>query len=260
MKYGICALSIVPCRIEPADTSEMVSQLLFGEIYRVLDERKNWVKVRAVHDGYESWIDRKQHHELKRDVFMELEKAPKTFSTELISLVQSEQDKSFFPLVLGSMLPNHTGTQVSFSNLSFEFDGDNQQRAGISREELIETAFLYLNAPYLWGGRTPFGIDCSGYSQIIYRMSGIDLPRDASQQAEVGERLSFIEEATPGDLAFFDNKEGRITHVGILLGDNKIIHASGKVRVDRIDHQGIFNDEMRDYSHHLRLITRVIPL
>jgi cell wall-associated NlpC family hydrolase len=123
---------------------------------------------------------------------------------------------------------------------------------------LIDTAFLYLNSPYLWGGRTPFGIDCSGYSQIVYRMCGVDLPRDASQQAEVGDRLSFIEEATPGDLAFFDNNEGRITHVGILLGDNKIIHASGKVRVDRIDHQGIFNDEMHDYSHHLRLITRVI--
>jgi len=260
MKYGICTLSIVPCRIEPADTSEMVSQLLFGEIYRVLDERKKWVKVRAVHDGYESWVDRKQHHELKRDVFMELEKSPKTFSTELISLLKSGQDESFFPLVLGSVLPNFSNNLTQFSNLKFEFDGDTQNRTGISRNELIETAFLYLNAPYLWGGRTPFGIDCSGYSQIIYRMCGIDLPRDASQQAEVGDRLSFIEEATPGDLAFFDNKEGRITHVGILLGDNKIIHASGKVRVDRIDHQGIFNDEMRDYSHHLRLITRVIPV
>jgi len=260
MKYGICALSIVPCRIEPADISEMVSQLLFGEIYRVLDERKNWVKVRAVHDGYESWIDRKQHYELKRDVFMELEKAPKTFSTELISLLESKQGNSFSPLVLGSVFPNFENNHVNISGLNFVFDGEVQHRTKVSRNELIDTAFLYLNSPYLWGGRTPFGIDCSGYSQIIYRMCGIDLPRDASQQAEVGDRLSFIEEATPGDLAFFDNKEGRITHVGILLGDNKIIHASGKVRVDRIDHQGIFNDEMRDYSHHLRLITRVIPI
>jgi len=258
MKYGICALSIVPCRLEPADTSEMVSQLLFGEIYRVLDERKNWVKVRAVHDGYESWVDRKQHYELRRDVFMALDKTPKIFSTELISLLKANKDESFFPLVLGSMLPNFENHLTSFSGLTFDFDGDVQHRSQVSRDELIDTAYLYLNAPYLWGGRTPFGIDCSGYSQIIYRMCGIDLPRDASQQAEVGDRLSFIEEATPGDLAFFDNKEGKITHVGILLGDNKIIHASGKVRVDRIDHQGIFNDEMRDYSHHLRLITRVI--
>ena len=258
MKYGIIAMSIVPCRLEPADTSEMVSQLLFGEIYRIIDERKKWVKVRGVHDGYESWIDRKQHLEIKRDEFMQLEKAPKTFSLELISLLNEKDSGAFFPLVLGSVLPNFGNNECNFSKQTFEFDGDVLVQPKENRQLLIDTAFLFLNAPYLWGGRTPFGIDCSGFSQIVYRMSGIDLPRDASQQAEVGDRLSFIEEATPGDLAFFDNNEGKITHVGILLGDNKIIHASGKVRVDRIDHQGIFNDEMHDYSHHLRLITRVI--
>ena len=258
MKYGIIAMSIVPCRLEPSDTSEMVSQLLFGEIYRIIDERKKWVKVRGVHDGYESWIDRKQHLEIKRDEFMELEKAPKTFSLELISLLNEKDSGAFFPLVLGSNLPNFKNLESSFSNQFYEFDGDVLVQPKKNRQLLIDTAFLFLNAPYLWGGRTPFGIDCSGFSQIVYRMSGVDLPRDASQQAEVGDRLSFIEEATPGDLAFFDNNEGKITHVGILLGDNKIIHASGKVRVDRIDHQGIFNDDIHDYSHHLRLITRVI--
>lgn len=258
MKYGICALSIVPCRLEPADTSEMVSQMLFGEIYRVIDERKKWVKVRAVHDGYESWVDRKQHQELKREEFMVLEKAPKTYSIELISLLKSSYSDAFFPLVLGSVLPNFNTGKLEFLQDSFDFDGDVLSTPKVGRELLIDTAFMFLNAPYLWGGRTAFGIDCSGFSQIVYRVCGIDLPRDASLQAEIGDRLSFIEEATPGDLAFFDNSEGRITHVGILLGDNKIIHASGKVRVDRIDHQGIFNDDMHDYSHHLRLITRVI--
>jgi len=258
MKYGICALSIVPGRLEPADTSEMVSQLLFGEIYRVIDERKMWIKVRGVHDGYESWIYRKQHLEIKRDEFMQLQKESKTYSTELISLLQEKNSDVFFPLVLGSILPEYQNNNCSFSNKEFEFDGDVIRKPNVGRDMLIEIAFLYLNSPYLWGGRTPFGIDCSGYSQIVYRMCGVDLPRDASQQTEIGERLSFIEEATPGDLAFFDNKEGRITHVGILLGDNKVIHASGKVRVDRIDHQGIFNDDIHDYSHHLRLITRVI--
>ncbi len=258
MKYGICALSIVPCRLEPADPSEMVSQLLFGEIYRVIDERKKWIKIRATHDGYESWIDRKQHLEIKRDEFMEIEKAPRTFSNDLVSLLQEHKSESLFPLVLGSVLPNFNQGNSEFNNASFTFEGETLARVAPSRNDLVNTAFLYLNAPYLWGGRTAFGIDCSGFSQIIYRMCGIDLPRDASQQAEIGDKLSFIEEATPGDLAFFDNAEGRITHVGILLGDNKIIHASGKVRVDRIDHQGIFNDETHDYSHHLRLITRVI--
>jgi hypothetical protein len=245
MKYGICALSIVPCRLEASDPSEMVSQLLFGEIYRVIDERKSWMKIRASHDGYESWICRKQHLEIKRDDFLAYEKNPKTFSNDLISLLQETKTDSFFPLVLGSVLPNFSNGNISFNEKDFSFDGDTIDTPLGGRDVLIDTAFLYLNAPYLWGGRTPFGIDCSGYSQVIYRMCGIDLPRDASQQAEIGDRLSFIEEA-------------RITHVGILLGDNKIIHASGKVRVDRIDHQGIFNDDTNDYSHHLRLITRVI--
>lgn len=258
MKYGICALSIVPCRLEPSDTSEMVSQLLFGEIYQVIDERKNWVKVRATHDGYESWIDRKQHLEVKQDEFMEMKESPQTFSLELISLLKNTQSDAFFPLVLGSVLPSYNNGICSLLKQEFEYDGDFSTNPAVSRDLLIDIAFMYLNSPYLWGGRTPFGIDCSGFVQIIYRLCGINLPRDASQQAEVGDRLSFIEEATPGDLAFFDNKEGKITHVGILLGDNKIIHASGKVRVDRIDHQGIYNDDIRDYSHHLRLITRVI--
>lgn len=258
MKYGICALSIVPCRLEPADISEMVTQLLFGEIYRVIDERKKWIKIRATHDGYESWIDRKQHQEIKRDEFMELEKAPRTFSNDLVALLQEHKSASFFPLVLGSVLPNYTSGASDFNHTEFTFEGEVSTHPSANRDDLVNTAFLYLNSPYLWGGRTAFGIDCSGFSQIIYRMCGVDLPRDASQQAEVGDKLSFIEEATPGDLAFFDNAEGKITHVGILLSDHRIIHASGKVRVDRIDHQGIFNDETHDYSHHLRLITRVI--
>ena len=258
MKYGICTLSIVPCRLEPADPSEMVTQLLFGEIYRVIDERKKWIKIRSAHDGYESWIDRKQHVEVKRDVFLDLEKGEKSFSNELISLIQSVSENQYFPIVLGSVFQNYHSQKLEVGGKEFTSDAEVITHPPVGRENLIDTAFLFLNAPYLWGGRTAFGIDCSGFSQMVYRMCGVNLPRDASQQAEVGDRLSFIEEAYPGDLAFFDNAEGRITHVGILLGDNKIIHASGKVRIDRIDHQGIFNDELRDYSHHLRLITRVI--
>lgn len=258
MKYGICSLSIVPGRLEPNDPSEMVTQLLFGELYRVIDERKKWVKVRGTHDGYEAWIDRKQHTELREAEFQALLNAPKVYATELITLMQHTSNNSFSSLVLGSKLPNYNANTCAILEEQYAVDGEVMENPTVGRTHLLDTAFLYLNAPYLWGGRTPFGIDCSGFSQIVYRMCGIDLPRDASLQAEIGDRLSFIEEAIPGDLAFFDNAEGRITHVGILLGDNKIIHASGKVRVDRIDHQGIFNDEIRDYSHHLRLITRVI--
>ena len=122
----------------------------------------------------------------------------------------------------------------------------------------MENAMMYINAPYLWGGRSPFGIDCSGFTQLVYKIAGKKLPRDAYQQAEIGQTLSFVEEAQSGDLAFFDNEEGSIVHVGILLQDNEIIHASGKVRIDKIDHQGIFNVDTKRYSHKLRLIKKIL--
>ena len=126
------------------------------------------------------------------------------------------------------------------------------------KKHLVETALLYLNAPYLWGGKTPFGIDCSGFTQMVYKLNGHRLKRDASQQATQGEALSFIEESEPGDLAFFDNAEGAITHVGIIMKDHYIIHAHGKVRIDRIDHTGIFNYEKRTHTHKLRVIKRIV--
>ena len=125
------------------------------------------------------------------------------------------------------------------------------------KSKIITTALRFLNSPYLWGGRTPLGIDCSGFTQMVYRLQGIDLPRDAYQQSEVGTTLSFIEESEAGDLAFFDDQEGKITHVGIMLEDNHIIHASGKVRIDRIDQQGIFNKETGKHTHKLRLIKSI---
>ena len=125
---------------------------------------------------------------------------------------------------------------------------------------MADSAYTFINAPYLWGGRSPLGIDCSGFTQVVYKLAGQKLQRDAYQQADQGITLGFIEEAEAGDLAFFDNDEGKIIHVGILLGQGKIIHASGKVRIDRIDHQGIFNEETGKYSHKLRIIKRILGL
>jgi gamma-D-glutamyl-L-lysine dipeptidyl-peptidase len=115
-----------------------------------------------------------------------------------------------------------------------------------------------LNSPYLWGGKTPFGIDCSGFTQMAYKLAGIKLRRDAWQQAEQGHTINLLEETEPGDLAFFDNDEGNIVHVGIILRDHKIIHAAGKVRIDSIDHYGINNKELKKYTHKLRLIKRMV--
>ena len=126
------------------------------------------------------------------------------------------------------------------------------------KNNLIETALLYLNTPYLWGGKTPFGIDCSGFTQMVYRLNGFQLLRDASQQATQGDALSFIEESSPGDLAFFDNNEGDIINVGIIMENHHIIHAHGKVRIDRIDHSGIYNVDTNTHSHKLRVIKSIV--
>ena len=140
---------------------------------------------------------------------------------------------------------------------NYEFEG--LKISGVKpKSELINTAYMYLNAPYLWGGKTLFGIDCSGFTQMVYKLNGYKLLRDASQQASQGEVLSFIEESEPGDLAFFDNEEGKIIHVGIMLENNYIIHASGKVRIDRLDHLGIYNAELNRHTHRLRVIKKII--
>ncbi len=156
-------------------------------------------------------------------------------------------------------MPNFKDGKLKIGDVEYSFEGHTSDM-GIKKsvEDLKATAYLFLNAPYLWGGRSPFGIDCSGFTQLVYKLNGYQLPRDASQQVELGTPLSFVEEAEPGDLAFFDNPEGKIIHVGIILEENKIIHAHGKVRVDRLDHSGIYNVDRKLHTHKLRVIKKII--
>lgn len=249
MVYGICHLSIVPLRFEPRDPSEMVSQVLYGEHFKVLEKQKKWSRIRLAFDTYEGWIDNKQYLEIDVDTYNEFVTQPSDLTADLVDYVTGEQN-DLMPLTLGSSL---RGLPL----FKHKYEG-NRITEKKPKDRLIETAYLYLNAPYLWGGKTIFGIDCSGFSQMVYKLNGYQLLRDASQQAIQGEALSFIEESEPGDLAFFDNAEGAITHVGIMMKDNYIIHAHGKVRIDRIDHTGIFNADLKKYTHSLRVIKRII--
>ncbi|MBT8295256.1 MAG: C40 family peptidase, partial [Gramella sp.] len=149
--------------------------------------------------------------------------------------------------------------ELNFSrNLGHTFEGERTKLSVSKKENLIDTAILYLNSPHLWGGKSPFGIDNSGFTQTVYKLNGFKIKRNASEQAKQGEALSFIEECEPGDLAFFDDNEGVINHVGIMMKDNYIIHVDGKVRVDRIDHSGIFNSDLRKHTHKLRVIKKII--
>ncbi len=249
MQYGICNLGIVPIRLEPSDTSEMVTQALYGDYFKVLEQRKKWSRIRFAYDNYEGWIDNKQYIKIEDDEYTELTNSKLKLSKDLIEFV-SDNSNNLYPIPIGSDLKGLNLLQHHFegSTITSKFD----------KSEIIKTSFLYLNAPYLWGGKTPFGIDCSGFTQMVYKLNGYKLFRDASQQASQGEALSFIEESEPGDLAFFDNAEGNIIHVGIIMEDNYIIHAHGKVRIDRLDHSGIYNNEKDIHTHKLRVIKKIV--
>ncbi len=259
MNFGICNLSVAPCRKEPSDKSEMVTQLLFGDFFEVLETQGNWCRIKITYDDYECWVDKKQFLKIEQPTFDILNTTEQFYCNELVQIITDNKTKYLFPITIGSSLPNFSSKECTIENQSYSYEGANiTGKLPFEKIGIIETAMQFLNAPYLWGGKTPFGIDCSGFTQTVYKLHGIKLLRDAYQQAEQGETLSFVEEAEAGDLAFFDNDEGRIVHVGIVLDNNKIIHASGKVRIDGFDHQGIFNNDKKDYSHRLRLLKRIV--
>lgn len=256
MLYGICDLSIVPLRLEPNDASEMISQVLFGDHFKVLEQRKKWSRIRLAFDNYEGWIDNKQFNLIPEEMYTDILNSPLKLAGEIIDFVTDAQ-QNFYTIPIGCSLPFFDNGHLKIGEKSFAYDGD-VLTGNQSKENLIDVACKFLNAPYLWGGKTPFGIDCSGFTQMVYKICGYKLLRDASQQATQGEVLSFIEESEPGDLAFFDNDEGKIVHVGIIMKDNYVIHAHGKVRIDRIDHSGIFNIDSKRHTHKLRVIKKII--
>ena len=253
MRYGISILSIVPMRSESSDKSEMINQILFGEHFKILEARKKWSRIRLAHDSYEGWICNKQVLEISEDDYKQLDKDISTITTDILDIIKKDQHQ---PIVIGSILPFYKSGHANINSEMYEFNGLTTP-GFVKKQKLVENALIFLKAPYLWGGRSPLGIDCSGLTQIVYRLQGVDLPRDAYMQAKVGTTLSFIEESEPGDLAFFDDSEGKVIHVGIILKNNHILHASGMVRIDRIDQQGIFNTELGCHTHKLRLIKSI---
>jgi cell wall-associated NlpC family hydrolase len=259
MQYGLCTLSIVPARKEPASTSEMVTQLLFGEHYSVTGSADGWLKIKTAYDEYECWINERQHTRINEQAFKALQHQEIHCTNEIVQVIQNKTQATTFPITIGATLPLLKNHHVKAGDQEFVFDG---HAVAVSKkqsaEKILETAYMFLNAPYLWGGKSPFGIDCSGFTQLVYKLNGYKLPRDSDQQVEMGTPLSFVDEAEPGDIAFFDNEAGKIVHVGILLNNEKIIHASGYVRIDRFDHYGIHNSEVKGYTHHLRVIKRIL--
>ena len=252
-QYAICRVTVAPIRAEANDQAEIVSQLLFGDQVLLLEKIDRWLRIRTLHDDYEGWVDFKQVTHIEKPETSHF-LAPPQIDNTLVA-----PDGSRYYLAASSSLPQYADGHCQIGETRFEVKfkplAEFSQRTAA---DVVHLALFYQHAPYQWGGRTSFGIDCSGFVQAVYKMAGIALKRDASQQATMGTTVDFLPEVLPGDVAFFDNEEGRIIHVGILLSNNQIIHASGKVKIDPIDDQGIYSQELQRYSHKLRIIKRYI--
>ncbi len=247
----------MPLRREPADKSEQISQLVFGECFEVLQAQDKWQFIRNAADGYEGWMDLKQHQSVSPTYFQEWQEAKHPRSLDLVQTVSTSAGVT--PIGLGSVLPFFDGINLRVGQERMVYNGRASNPTMPYKENFLQKiALQFLKAPYAWGGKSVFGIDCSGFVQQVYGVCGHQLLRDAYQQVAHGEEVHFVALTKPGDIAFFDNEEGRITHVGILLEDQKIIHASGEVRIDDLDHYGIYHRQQKRYSHKLRIIKRIL--
>lgn len=253
METYICENVFVPLRSGPSHKSEMLSQVLFGEKYSIIEKSGTWIKVETVFDKYTGWLD---NEHLQQTLAIDESKG---FVLNK-SLLCFKKDNTKLILEAGCEIfePDYNNKTFSAGNNTYTIADEFNKQFISTNESLADTALKFINSPYIWGGRIPSGIDCSGLTQLVYKIQGIPIPRDSWQQAESGRNIDFINEAEPGDLVFFDNERGKISHVGMILSEGLVIHASGRVRIDVIDHQGIFIQETGKYSHHLRTIRRVI--
>lgn len=254
---GICILGAIPLRAEASHRSEMVSQVLFGEGFRILDSRPGWLSIRLSYDAYQGWIAANQASQLPEEIYEAWAGQPPPLSGEALSHVEHLSSGMRLTVSAGSPLHLTGPADQVPEGMRFRYHGKSILPEAQRPEQLIAHARLFMHAPYLWGGRAVFGIDCSGFVQTACRMSGIQLPRDAAIQAGKGEAVHLLQEARAGDLLFFDDEEGQIVHVGIYLGEGLLIHAFGQVRIDPVDHHGIFHRTEQKYTHRLRLIKRL---
>jgi len=254
MDYAAVSVPAAPVRRKPRHNKEMVNQLLFGEAVQILKTKGDlWVKIRSLHDGYEGWMTHTMLEEIDEK---SAGRKSNYITADMMSAVSFGEKRVYVPA--GSSLPMFGDGKGKLGKLDYSFDGNvidlATQKPGA--EKLRQLALAWLHVPYMWGGRTPLGIDCSGLVQVVFKLMGIDLPRDAWQQAQEGKVVKKLSEAQAGDLAFFNDKE-TIVHTGILLNEQQIIHASGKVRIDSIDKKGIVNSETGKRTYKLEAIRRL---
>ncbi|MCH8902940.1 MAG: C40 family peptidase [Bacteroidetes bacterium] len=257
MSLGICNIAVIPVRREPSGKSEMTTQLLFGETYEIKEEKDGWLRITVAYDGYDGWISQNQHTEIDQSLYDELNNELQSMCSDTVQTIFN--DKKEMVIVAGSTLPGFVESTLQINGERLNFNGtvaDPNEDRDLDTLELF--AKLFLNAPYLWGGRSILGIDCSGFTQVVFKMMGIKLKRDTVEQAKQGTLIENLKASKMGDLAFFSDGSDTISHVGILLADEQIIHASGKVRIDGISDEGIYNPELDKRTHQLKSIKRIV--
>lgn len=263
-KFGVAHLAQIAMRSEPRHSAEMCSQLLFGDPYQVIEETEKWLKIKTFDCNYEGWIDAQLFNSIHPEDIEGYLSVEKYFVTDYLLFIREFESNVTFPIYMGSSFPYPNEGMLILGNAVFMIDLPEPQNLpehpslSPNQIKLLRFASGYLRSPYLWGGRTPLGIDCSGLVQLAYKAIGQTLPRDASLQVLQGENVDFFEQTQIGDVAFFDNEEGKIVHTGIICGQGKILHSSGFVRIDKLDQTGIFNIETEKYTHKLRIIKHFI--
>jgi hypothetical protein len=239
---------MMPLRRENRHGSEMVSQVLFGELFEVLESKEHWHRLRMDYEGYEGWAYSRDLRHVDDDFV-------KNYRAERPVYADINPAQNRIPF--GARLPLFSDGTIHHGDEEIAFEGGTIIPGLTTENTIIQIAQRYLDTPYLWGGRTMAGIDCSGFTQMVFKLNGIKIPRDAYQQADVGESVVSLTAAKTGDLAFFADSE-RISHVGILTGDGHILHASECVRIDKIDENGIFNRALNAYTLKAKIVKRFI--
>ncbi|MBO4249672.1 MAG: C40 family peptidase [Paludibacteraceae bacterium] len=258
---GISLHSIVPVRAEAQEGAEQNTQMLFGELCEVLEEKPRWNRIKLDLDGQEGWVDSKMICPMKSEELASYREACKHSAKVVFPMVYavSENNGQTIPLTAGTCLPNYQNGRFEVLGVGFRIDPSMvaTQIIELNQANLLQTVRFFLNVPYLWGGKNALGMDCSGFTQVIMSLFGKSLLRNASEQATQGEKISKLQDVQAGDLAFFDHEDGKISHVGIVIDAERIIHCSGRVKVEKLDEIGIFSAETGQYTHHLVQIRRI---
>lgn len=265
MGYGIALHSIIPVRAEAREGAEQSTQMLFGELCQIINHKSEitndrWRYVRLDSDGQEGWVDAKMVTPMSDEEYMTYAEALKSAAMVAFPMTYavSENNGQTIPLTAGTKLANYQNGRFEVLGVGFRIDPSMviTEPRELNQENLLQTVRFFLNVPYLWGGKNALGMDCSGFTQTVMNLFGKSLKRNASEQVTQGEEVS-LEQAKAGDLAFFDHQDGKISHVGIVVDPERIIHCSGRVKVEKLDSQGIFNAESGEYTHHLTKIRRL---